>query len=139
MDKRFKRSFESLEHVFEFIEGFFAAQNIDRTPLFAVHFTVEELFTNMVKYHEGNPNEILISLERADNEVVVRITDFDVEPFDVTIPASVDISSSVQDRTAGGLGIHLVQKMVDTIDYEYANRCSTVTFTKNLEKADVRD
>jgi len=40
---------------------------------------------------------------------------------------------SLEERKPGGLGIHLVKRLVDHIDYEYADRNSTTTFIKNLE------
>jgi anti-sigma regulatory factor (Ser/Thr protein kinase) len=33
-------------------------------------------------------------------------------------------------RVPGGLGLHLVQRMVDSLEYEYHDRQSTVRFTK---------
>ena len=32
----------------------------------------------------------------------------------------------------GGLGLHLIPKMIDSIDYDYADRQSKITFTKAL-------
>ena len=39
---------------------------------------------------------------------------------------------SAEDRDEGGLGIHLVKEMVDSIDYQYedADGRATITFTK---------
>ena len=32
-----------------------------------------------------------------------------------------------------GLGLHLIKQMVDSLSYEYANRRSTVTFTRTVD------
>jgi anti-sigma regulatory factor (Ser/Thr protein kinase) len=64
--------------------------------------------------------------------LTVRLTDFDVEPFDVTRAPAVDIDKPLAERQIGGLGLHLVRKMADTLRYEFADRRSTITFTMTL-------
>jgi anti-sigma regulatory factor (Ser/Thr protein kinase) len=39
----------------------------------------------------------------------------------------------------GGLGIHLVKSLFDTLTYEYSDRTLFITAVKNLEDARVRD
>jgi len=56
-----------------------------------------------------------------------------VNSFDVTHAPTVDTTKPLSERQAGGLGLHLVQQMADTLQYEYAERRSTITFTKLLE------
>lgn len=132
MQKTFPRRIESLGEVFDFTECFFAREEIDRADRFAVNLVVEEVFTNMVKFNAGNPNEILVSLDREVDVVRIGLTDFDVDPFDITRVAPAAIERPLEERQPGGLGIHLIKKMVDTVHYEYENRQSTVTMTKKL-------
>jgi len=98
-----------------------------------VCFIVEELFTNFIKYNTDNPHDISLSLGHTPDQLTVRITDFDVEPFDVTHAPAVDTTRPLADRQPGGLGLHLVQQMATTLQYEYTERRSTITFTKSLE------
>ncbi len=130
MQKKFNRSYDSLEHIFEFAEGVFSSEKVDQSIRFPLHFVMEELFTNMVKYNQGNSNDILLDVATKDEGVVVRLTDFDVDDFDVTTKRSVDVDAPLQEREPGGLGLHLIQHMVDTLEYDYSNRQSTVTFSK---------
>ena len=97
-----------------------------------VSFIVEELFTNMVKYNPGVQHEIAISLEHVPEQLTVRLIDTDVEPFDVTSAPLIDVDKPLDDRAIGGLGLHLVRNMADTLLYEYADRRSVITFTKSL-------
>lgn len=134
MNEKFHRSFDSLQQIFDFTERFYTAESIDPRHRFAVNFAIEELFTNMVKYNAGNPHRVLIEMEQMDGELVARLTDFDVGPFDVTAEREVDTESPLQDRQIGGLGLHLIPKMIDSIDYDYDEpaRRSRITFTKAL-------
>ena len=133
VQRYFRRSFESLEPVFRFIDDFLRAKAIDPSLREPVNFIVEELFTNMVKYNPGNDHDIALSLGCTPAVLTVRLTDFDVEPFDVTRAPAVDIDKPLAERQIGGLGLHLVRKMADTLRYEFADRRSTITFTMTLE------
>jgi len=130
MQKKFHRSYESLEEIYEFSEQIFCSENVQPSVRFPVHFVMEELFTNMVKYNPGNQNRILLDVVAADGGVTVSLTDFDVDAFDVTHVPNVDVDASLDDRTPGGLGLHLIHKMVDSLDYDYRDRQSTITFTR---------
>ncbi|MEK6572502.1 MAG: ATP-binding protein [Bacteroidota bacterium] len=134
MEQKFKREIRSLEKIFDFISGFSTANRIGDSDVFVIKFVVEEIFTNMVKYNSMSNKDILVSLRRHSNTLSISLIDFDVDPFDLTKTEEVDIHQSLRERKVGGLGLHLVKKMVDKVDYEYKNRESRVTLTKTLEK-----
>ena len=98
-----------------------------------MHLIVEELFTNMVKYNQTTNEFITLRLDKRDNAMIISLTDYNVEPFDPRGVTDVDTSKSARDRTIGGLGIYLIKKMVDKVDYEYLDRQSKITVTKYLE------
>ena len=60
----FKRSYDSLAAIFQFIEDFLAGRSIDASLREPVCFIVEELFTNMVKYNPEAVRDIALSLGR---------------------------------------------------------------------------
>lgn len=130
MQKKFSRSFEALGEIYEFTEGILAAADVEDAVRFPVHLAMEELFTNMVKYCPDNDNDILLDIEACEGDVTVSLTDFDVDEFDVTASREVDTTMPLDGRVPGGLGLHLVQQMVDELEYEYRDRQSTVRFTK---------
>jgi anti-sigma regulatory factor (Ser/Thr protein kinase) len=129
----FPRSFESLDALFRFIGDFLTARSLDGELHGPVCFIVEELFTNFVKYNEGGRHDISLSLGHTPDQLTVRLTDFDVEPFDPTHAPAVDVDKPLGERQPGGLGLHLVRQMADTLQYEYADGRSTITFTKALD------
>ena len=68
--------------------------------------------------------------------VEVTLTDYDVEPFDVTQAPDVDIDLPIEQRKPGGLGLHLIRRLVDSIEYRYSpqQRESRITFRKNARR-----
>ncbi len=91
MERAFKKEIESLEAVFAFVDEFRRQELIPDEPLYAVKLALEELFTNMVKYHPESRREVVVRLERVADELVGTLTDSEVEPFDVTlVPAPAE-------------------------------------------------
>jgi phosphoserine phosphatase len=130
--RTFERSFDSIEGIFAFTSETFAAQQIDAGLLPVIDLAVEELFTNMVKYSTMSRAAVRVDLAKIDGGVEVTLTDYDVEPFDVTKAPDVDIELPIEQRRPGGLGLHLIRRLVDSIEYEYSakNRQSRTTFRK---------
>ena len=60
----------------------------------------------------------------------------DAERFDPTAAAAADTTAPLAERTPGGLGLHLVAKLVDSIEYRYveASRQGRTTFSKALPR-----
>lgn len=133
MLKEFPRDFSALEAIFAFTEEFFAARGLARDHLQRINFAIEELFTNMVKYNKDGQHPIRIDLDVADDTLVVRLSDLEVEPFDPTAAPDADVDLSVEERPIGRLGLHLLRRMVDGVEYRYEDRTSTVILTKKLE------
>ena len=136
MERQFKREIDSLDEIFDFVDDFVSAHDINEDIAFSMRLVVEELFTNLVRHNVGGQDHILIRLDKDSNQLTLQLKDFDVEP--VTTPETqVDIHQPLDERRIGGLGIHLVKSVVDTLTYEYKNGTLCVTAIKNMEDEDV--
>lgn len=133
MEQQFVRSQDSLDPIFSFVDTFITEQQLDESIVFPVKLTIEELFTNLVRHNTGGKQHITISLDARDSKLIIQLTDYDVEPFDISKVEAVDIEKPLDEREIGGLGIHLVKSIVDKISYEYSDRTMCVTVIKNLE------
>jgi len=133
MHRKFPRRIEALGQIFRFAGDFFAAEGIDPRHRYAVDFGLEEIFTNMVKYHPEGVEQISIGLERLDDRLRITLQDVGVEPFDPTAVESPRLDLPLEERQPGGLGLHLTRKLMDHVAYEYSDRCRTITLTKLLE------
>jgi anti-sigma regulatory factor (Ser/Thr protein kinase) len=134
MRANFKREIDSVGEIHDFVRSFFTREGIDNNHLHDVDLVVEELFTNVVKYGRGGDSEIEIELGRQDDRLTIRLTDHDADPFDITTQAKeVDTTEPLEERSIGGLGIHLVKELMDEIDYSYEDRRSTITLVKRIK------
>ena len=130
MKQSFPRSIDALGDIYAFTEDIMVEAGVGDAVRFPVHLAMEELFTNMVKYCPENANNIQLEVTASGAGVAVTLVDFDVDEFDVTAERDVDTTMPLDGRMPGGLGLHLVQRMVDSLEYEYRDRQSTVRFTK---------
>lgn len=132
MEKKFKKEIESLENIFRFVEEFTRHNRLVDSIAFPIAVVVEELFTNAVKYNPQGQSDIGISLEKANNKVIIVIVDKNAQPFDITKTKGIDMEQPLHERKVGGLGIHLIKKFVDEIDYQFKDGVSIITLTKYL-------
>jgi anti-sigma regulatory factor (Ser/Thr protein kinase) len=135
--RAFVRSFDALPAIVDFTAESFASEGIDPSLRPVVDLALEELFTNMVKYSNTSNAEVRIEVTGVADGVEISLTDFDVEPFDVTRAPDVDTTLPIEARRPGGLGLHLIRRMLDSIDYEYKKdgRQSRITFRKTRSEA----
>jgi len=124
---------EPFRDVDDIFDRFFADAGVSDKHRMPMQFVVEEWFTNLVKYSRGGNRDIVFDLKRQGRRLVLSLTDFGVERFDIRDAPDVDVHLDLKHRTPGGLGIHLLKRMVDDIGYEYVDGRSTTTFVKELE------
>ena len=136
MRRDFKRHLDSLAGLYEFSEGIMAAENLPDGVRFPVHLAMEELFVNMVHYNPTVTTDIEVTVS-VDDKVTVSLVDNGGTEFDVTVKRDVDTDSPLEERKPGGLGVHLVQNLVDTLEYEYQDGRGEVIFTKRSGTEDV--
>ena len=129
--REFPRTLAAVSDLLDWAERFFEAAHIPADHRFGVQLGLEELFTNLVKYGDGN-HPIEVELVRRDTLLLASLTDRDVEPFDPTAAPDADTTLPLDARRPGGLGLHLVRRVVDRVDYTYENRRSRTTLVKRL-------
>lgn len=133
MRKRFRREIGSLDGIFSFSGEFERDNGLEDSESYFLDLTLEELFTNLVRHARGS-EEIEIEITIDGELMTIRMTDSDTEPFDGNSLGEVDTEAPLMEREPGGLGIHLVKKMADSLEYHYDDGTLVVTATKRLEE-----
>lgn len=100
-----------------------------------VDLVLEELFLNVANYaYGGEAGDIEVACGHicagGQGRFHLCLKDWG-QPFDPMTAPPPDISAALEDRAVGGLGIHLVKEMTDSLEYsrqEDANRLDCCFF-----------
>ena len=104
--------------------------------VYQVNLVLEELVVNVINYgHQGDPNhEIGIDLAwEADTLTLVLVDDAPAfNPLEDN--PEPDLTSKLEDRPIGGLGIYLVHQLMDEISYRREGGRNHLTLIKRREQ-----
>ena len=84
-------------------------------------------------YPEGTVGYVDIQADADQQFITFVISDSGI-PFDPTQKEEVDTTLSVEEREVGGLGIHLVRTIMDSVSYEYIDHKNILTLRKEFNK-----
>ena len=117
----------------EWIEGVCETAGLSPSATMQVNLALEEAVVNVMKYAYPNGNEGEVQIEAtADKEWLHFIITDNGQPFDPTKQAEADTTLSVEKRSIGGLGIHLMRRYMDSIHYERLGNRNILTLRKRI-------
>jgi len=104
----------------------------------AIELSLDELLTNIISYGYNDNDSHLITvdlwLEGEDDSkfVIIRLVDDGVK-FNPLEKKEVDLDLPLEEKQIGGLGIHLVKKLMDELHYERREDKNVLTLKKKLK------
>ncbi len=98
---------------------------------FRISLVIDELVQNVVDYaYNDTPGDVEVAVTSREETVVIEIVD-DGIPFDpLTDAAPPDLTSPIESRPIGGLGVHFTKTLMDDVEYRREsdqNRLKIVT------------
>ena len=119
-----------LQHIAGEVEKFGQREAWPDSLVFKVNLVLEELGINILSYggESGGPwPEFEIVIASEDDSLTIEISDKG-RPFDPFSDApKPSLDADIEDRKVGGLGIHLVQTMMDDLSYEHSGGKNRLT------------
>ena len=112
------------------VEEFAERENWPEELVFKVNLVLEELVLNIMTHgsHEGL-DEIVVVVTSNDDLVSIEITDNGLAFDPLTDAPEPEILASIADRHVGGLGVHLVRKMMSHVSYQRDQGRNRLTMT----------
>ncbi|EKE78059.1 ATP-binding protein [Oceanibaculum indicum] len=99
---------------------------------YAIELAIDELVTNAISYGypDGAAGTVTVEVAIESDRIVLVVRD-DGIAFDPLAQApEPTLEGNVEDRPVGGLGLHLVEAMMDEVAYERRNGENRLTCVK---------
>lgn len=122
-------SIESITRITEFVENWMLKTKVEQKTINKVNIAVDEIYSNIVKYSGALWTKV--HYERDLDNVYITFTD-NGKPYNPLESEEPNITSSADERQIGGLGIFMVKKLMDNVEYGFDDNINTLKLTKKL-------
>ena len=124
---------QTVPQLAEFVDIVCEAVGFDMGTAMKMNLAIEEAVVNVMNYAypAGVKGTVNIDAKASDEWLKFVISDSG-SPFDPTAKSEVDTTLSAEERGIGGLGIHLIRQIMDSINYERENGRNILTLIKKL-------
>ena len=122
----------NLEKVLDFVNSHLSNVECPEKTRIQVDIAVEEIFVNIAHYaYNPEVGKATIRVEISEKPLTISLTFMDSgKPYDPLSRKDPDVSLSSEQRQIGGLGIYMVKKSMDEIQYSYRNGTNMLTLKK---------
>ncbi len=133
---RIPSSTRYLEVVRRFVEQHARTAGLSETVISELKLAVDEACTNIIKHaYKGRPDQpIDVAVLLEPTRFVVRIRD-QGDAFDLAHYREPDLQTLIRRRQGGGLGLRLIRKLMDQVEYRSLGRYNEVQLVKHLPSA----
>lgn len=100
---------------------------------FNIHLALEEAISNVIlyAYPEGERHDIVLTARKMEDRLIFKITDTG-KPFDPTRQPDADVTLSLEERPIGGLGIFLIRRIMQAVEYRRVGDKNILTMVRVL-------
>jgi serine/threonine-protein kinase RsbW len=126
-----------LPRIFDFVEYACDEAAVDPAVRFDLKLAVEEACTNVIEHaYGGEGGELTVCFEVCGPDVQITVTDRG-QPFDPDEVAMPNLSLPLEERPIGGLGIFLMQQLMDDVTFEFSPAGNRLTMVKRGVRSDI--
>ena len=124
-----------LRRLADFLDDLGEEWELNPGLVFSLNLVLEEALTNIILYGFQDTDNHSIEMEFSRTQIdqlVVSVID-DGHPYDPTQKEDPDLSLPAEERPVGGLGIFLIKKIMDKVEYNRNNNKNFLILTKNIK------
>lgn len=131
-------SLEALAPISDFVVDQARAAGLDEHAVWEVQLAVDEAATNVIQHSYAKaPGPLTISTELVDGAFQIVICD-QGRPFDPNEVPEPDLVSPLEERKTGGLGLYLMRKLMDRVEFRFENGENRLVMAKQVVQAQHR-
>ena len=136
MKARFAANIDQLHEMLAWIREQVVQVKFDRTQLHQIELASEEVLVNIIHHgYQGRPEQIEIQVDAfQDSHVEICVRDSG-PPFNPMEESLSDLTSDLEDREIGGLGIHFIRKLMDEVRYQREGNLNVLVLVKKIGRS----
>ena len=126
---------ENLTTISDFVTSVASNLGLSEDDTFALQMAVDEACANVIEHAYGGRRDgsIHITCQALQDRVVVTVQDHG-KPFDPHSVPRPKANAPLEERLAGGLGILLIEKLMDEVRFEFdAEKGNVLTMVKKRQ------
>jgi serine/threonine-protein kinase RsbW len=130
---RVQNKVDELEKIHSTVERIINEWGIPLQLGMCINLAIEEAFTNVVNYafHDNEQHLVDIEFIKKEDQIEIIITD-DGQHYDPTQKDDPQTDLPLEDRPVGGLGIFLIRKLMDNVEYQRNSDKNILKLTKRI-------
>lgn len=131
----FPGRFDSLAAIGEYVTRAAEAAGLDARSVEGVELAVDEACSNIIEHAYGGEGrgDIEVTYRIDGDGLTVLLRDYG-QPFDTDRVPEPDLQAPLEDRDAGGLGLHFIRQLMDQVRFEFtAGSGNVLTMVKRRE------
>lgn len=124
-------STEHLSEVRDFVAEHAAAFGFNQQEVADIRLAVDEAYTNIIKHAYQNNADETVEIELGYNNTKFWVTLLDTgNTFDVSKYSKPNICQRIKEKKRGGVGVYLIRKLMDDVEYQTEDATNTIRMTK---------
>ena len=130
---RIKTDFEEIERITQEVAIWCRKMALPEEIEYEIDLVLDELVSNVIRHglKENTEHFIAVGLRRDVHDLILEVED-DGVPFNPLNAPTPDTSKPLEERCIGGLGIHLVRLIMDSLSYEWREGRNHLVAKKRL-------
>jgi anti-anti-sigma factor len=123
-----------LARMMQTIDDFCAGMAASATDVSALHLALEEIVTNVIThgYHSDPARSLTVRLETIAPDRIQSVVIDDAPAYNPLARPEVNTTLPLEARPVGGLGVHLVKKLMDVCVYEHRDGLNLFSIERKL-------
>lgn len=129
--QRFLCTIEEIPRLREFVKQ--SLNGLDEIILNQIILAADEVCTNAIQHgcSRSDSFEFLVSIQQQPGKIMIEIQDSS-QPYPIGDKVNVDCAEKIKNREKGGLGLFLVQKIMDEIAIEQLGKHHIIRMSKYI-------
>tara|TARA_R100000908_G_scaffold59405_1_gene35942 strand:- start:45898 stop:46320 length:423 start_codon:yes stop_codon:yes gene_type:complete len=126
-------STKHLAEVRDFVAAHAEQIGLDQKDVSEIRLAVDEAYTNIIKHAYNNNASMKVNIEIGSDGDQLWISLMDEgDSFDPSTYHEPDLMQRIKEKKRGGMGVYLIRKLMDQVQYNRKGKTNEIRMVKNL-------